>query len=77
MGDPALYPDIRLARHMYALQWLPRAIRDDVPLMHLWITINNNMSYTSTRSCLRSFNTMMLTFVGTPGLPIRIFICAV
>eukprot|EP00962_Isochrysis_galbana_P015837 scaffold4536_cov113-Isochrysis_galbana.AAC.3 len=31
--DPALYPDIRLARHMYALQWLPRAIRDDSPLI--------------------------------------------
>jgi len=28
---------------MYALQWLPRAIRDDSPLMHLWI--NNNLSY--------------------------------
>jgi len=24
MGDPALYPDIRHARHIYALQWLPR-----------------------------------------------------
>jgi len=43
MGDPSRYPDILLARHMYALQWLPRAIRDDMPLMHLWI--NHNMSY--------------------------------
>jgi len=43
MGDPALYPDIRHARHIYALQWLPRALRDDVPLMRLWI--DNNMSW--------------------------------
>eukprot|EP00962_Isochrysis_galbana_P024280 scaffold7423_cov118-Isochrysis_galbana.AAC.3 len=43
MGDPALYPDIRHARHVYALQWLPRAISDDLSLMRLWI--NNNMSY--------------------------------
>eukprot|EP00962_Isochrysis_galbana_P013784 scaffold3928_cov151-Isochrysis_galbana.AAC.1 len=43
MGDPSRYPEIRLARHMYALQWLPRAIRDDRPLMQQWI--DNNMSY--------------------------------
>jgi len=24
MGDPSRYPDIRMARTIYALQWLPR-----------------------------------------------------
>eukprot|EP00962_Isochrysis_galbana_P032649 scaffold10772_cov107-Isochrysis_galbana.AAC.2 len=43
MGDPSRYPEIRLARHMYALQWLPREVRDDRPLLQQWI--DNNMSY--------------------------------
>eukprot|EP00962_Isochrysis_galbana_P055446 scaffold27229_cov146-Isochrysis_galbana.AAC.4 len=44
MGDPpALYPEIRMARHMYALQWLPREIRDDRPLLQQWI--DNNLTY--------------------------------
>eukprot|EP00962_Isochrysis_galbana_P048888 scaffold20532_cov123-Isochrysis_galbana.AAC.6 len=29
MGDPSRYPEIRAARTMYALRWLPREIRDD------------------------------------------------
>eukprot|EP00962_Isochrysis_galbana_P038554 scaffold13700_cov136-Isochrysis_galbana.AAC.5 len=34
-GRPlALYPEIRTTRHMYALQWLPREIRDDRPLLY-------------------------------------------
>eukprot|EP00962_Isochrysis_galbana_P020884 scaffold6130_cov112-Isochrysis_galbana.AAC.3 len=43
MGDPSRYPEIRTARHMYALQWLPREIRDDRPLLQQWI--DNNMTY--------------------------------
>eukprot|EP00962_Isochrysis_galbana_P029107 scaffold9276_cov112-Isochrysis_galbana.AAC.4 len=29
MGDPSRYPEIRAARTVYALQWLPRDLRDD------------------------------------------------
>eukprot|EP00962_Isochrysis_galbana_P019286 scaffold5611_cov132-Isochrysis_galbana.AAC.18 len=29
MGDPSRYPDIRMARFMYAMQWLPRNLRAD------------------------------------------------
>eukprot|EP00962_Isochrysis_galbana_P001834 scaffold473_cov104-Isochrysis_galbana.AAC.6 len=29
MGDPSRYPDIRTARLVYALKWLPRDFRDD------------------------------------------------
>eukprot|EP00962_Isochrysis_galbana_P016276 scaffold4656_cov117-Isochrysis_galbana.AAC.8 len=43
MGDPSRYPEIRMARHMYALQWLPREIRDDRPLLQQWI--DNNLTY--------------------------------
>eukprot|EP00962_Isochrysis_galbana_P019435 scaffold5664_cov115-Isochrysis_galbana.AAC.11 len=48
MGDPALYPEIRTARHMYALQWLPREVRDDRPLLQQWI--DNNMTYLDARA---------------------------
>jgi len=48
MGDPSLYPEIRTARHMYALRWLPREIRDDRPLLQQWI--DNNMSYLDARA---------------------------
>eukprot|EP00962_Isochrysis_galbana_P021397 scaffold6313_cov113-Isochrysis_galbana.AAC.6 len=48
MGDPSRYPEIRLARHMYALQWLPRDVRDDRPLLQQWI--DNNMSYLDARA---------------------------
>eukprot|EP00962_Isochrysis_galbana_P041525 scaffold15267_cov118-Isochrysis_galbana.AAC.13 len=48
MGDPARYPEIRMARHMYALQWLPREVRDDRPLLQQWI--DNNMSYLDARA---------------------------
>eukprot|EP00962_Isochrysis_galbana_P026611 scaffold8264_cov109-Isochrysis_galbana.AAC.7 len=29
MGDPALYPEIRTARFLYAMQWLPPDLRAD------------------------------------------------
>jgi len=74
MGDPALYPEIRMARHMYALQWLPREIRDDRPLLQQWI--NNNMSYLDARALVWSFKMEMLTSDGTPGLLIITFTCA-
>jgi len=48
MGDPSRYPEIRMARHMYALQWLPRDIRDDRPLLQQWI--DNNLSYLDARA---------------------------
>jgi len=50
MGDPSRYPEIRMARHMYALQWLPREIRDDRPLLQQWID-NNMSSYLPRRAC--------------------------
>jgi len=43
-----LYPEIRTARHMYALRWLPREIRDDRPLLQQWI--DNNLSYLDARA---------------------------
>eukprot|EP00962_Isochrysis_galbana_P036144 scaffold12452_cov113-Isochrysis_galbana.AAC.6 len=29
MGDPALYPEVRTARFLYAMQWLPPDFRAD------------------------------------------------
>ena len=43
MGDPSRYPDIRMARFMYAMQWLPRDLRADYGLRQQWI--DKNMSY--------------------------------
>jgi hypothetical protein len=43
MGDPSRYPEIRAARTVYALRWLPREIRDDRLLLQQWIDNNNNM----------------------------------
>eukprot|EP00962_Isochrysis_galbana_P038991 scaffold13937_cov108-Isochrysis_galbana.AAC.6 len=43
MGDPALYPEIRTARFLYAMQWLPPDLRADYQARQQWI--DNNMSY--------------------------------
>eukprot|EP00962_Isochrysis_galbana_P011841 scaffold3344_cov138-Isochrysis_galbana.AAC.4 len=37
------YPEIRMARFTYAMQWLPRDLRDDYQLRQQWI--DNNMTY--------------------------------
>eukprot|EP00962_Isochrysis_galbana_P035168 scaffold12014_cov114-Isochrysis_galbana.AAC.1 len=74
MGDPSRYPEIRLARHMYALQWLPRAIRDDRPLLQS--TVDRQQHVLSRRARSRSFKLEMLTFVGLHGLFIKTSICA-
>eukprot|EP00962_Isochrysis_galbana_P052072 scaffold23448_cov133-Isochrysis_galbana.AAC.2 len=47
MGDPSRYSDIRMARTVYALQWLPRDLRDDRLLLQQWI--DNNMTYLDAR----------------------------
>jgi|EP00962_Isochrysis_galbana_P055768 hypothetical protein len=67
MGDPSRYPEIRMARHIYALhlQWLPREVRDDRPLLQQWI--DTTIYPTSTRARSWSSKMAMLTFVGTPG----------
>eukprot|EP00962_Isochrysis_galbana_P013440 scaffold3811_cov116-Isochrysis_galbana.AAC.4 len=66
MGDPSRYPEIRLARHMYALQWLPRDIRDDSLIF--FNSGSTTICPTSTRARSRSFKLEMLTFVGLLGL---------
>eukprot|EP00962_Isochrysis_galbana_P061697 scaffold42526_cov298-Isochrysis_galbana.AAC.1 len=43
MGDPAQYPEIRTARFLYAMQWLPPDLRADYGARQQWI--DNNMSY--------------------------------
>jgi len=43
MGDPSRHQEIRMARFMYAMQWLPHDLRDDYGLRQQWI--DNNMSY--------------------------------
>eukprot|EP00962_Isochrysis_galbana_P036777 scaffold12774_cov153-Isochrysis_galbana.AAC.6 len=43
MGDPAQYPEIRTARFLYAMQWLPPDLRADYQARQQWI--DNNMSY--------------------------------
>jgi len=42
-GDPSRYPKIRMARFLFALQWLPRDLRADYGLRQQWI--DNNMTY--------------------------------
>eukprot|EP00962_Isochrysis_galbana_P024767 scaffold7607_cov104-Isochrysis_galbana.AAC.1 len=43
MGDPAMYPEIRSARNIYALQRLPRDFTDDVQARKQWV--DNNLTY--------------------------------
>jgi len=43
MGDPAMYPEIRTARNVYALQRLPRDFTDDAEARKLWV--DNNLTY--------------------------------
>eukprot|EP00962_Isochrysis_galbana_P033245 scaffold11094_cov135-Isochrysis_galbana.AAC.5 len=43
MGDPALYPEIRTARFLYAMQWLPRDFIADYQARQQWI--DNNLTY--------------------------------
>eukprot|EP00962_Isochrysis_galbana_P021420 scaffold6320_cov126-Isochrysis_galbana.AAC.3 len=63
MGDPALYPEVRTARFLYAMQWLPRDFTADYQARQLWI--DNTTSPISTASRSPTFITTMLTFVGT------------
>eukprot|EP00962_Isochrysis_galbana_P013252 scaffold3768_cov184-Isochrysis_galbana.AAC.2 len=74
MGDPAMYPEIRAARSVYALQRLPRDFTADVQARKQWV--DNNLTYTSTVSFSLIFITMMLIFVGTRGPPTTTSICA-
>eukprot|EP00962_Isochrysis_galbana_P019775 scaffold5766_cov110-Isochrysis_galbana.AAC.2 len=43
MGDPAMYPEIRTARFIYAMQRLPRDFTADVQARQMWI--DNNLTY--------------------------------
>eukprot|EP00962_Isochrysis_galbana_P041776 scaffold15406_cov119-Isochrysis_galbana.AAC.11 len=43
MGDPALYPEVRTARFLYAMQWLPPDCRADYQARQQWI--DNNLTY--------------------------------
>eukprot|EP00962_Isochrysis_galbana_P052684 scaffold24170_cov102-Isochrysis_galbana.AAC.1 len=43
MGDPAMYPEIRTARSIYALQRLPRDFTADVDARKQWV--DNNLTY--------------------------------
>eukprot|EP00962_Isochrysis_galbana_P016960 scaffold4855_cov115-Isochrysis_galbana.AAC.2 len=65
MGDPSRYPEIRMARHMYALQWLPREIRDDRPLLQQWID-NNMSSYLPRRVCARGLSSWRYLTASAP-----------
>eukprot|EP00962_Isochrysis_galbana_P016098 scaffold4608_cov129-Isochrysis_galbana.AAC.3 len=44
MGDPAQYPEVRMARFLYAMQWLPPDFRADYQARQQWID-NNNLTY--------------------------------
>eukprot|EP00962_Isochrysis_galbana_P025891 scaffold8005_cov118-Isochrysis_galbana.AAC.16 len=37
MGEPSRYPEIRMARFLYAMQWLPPDLRADYDLRQQWI----------------------------------------
>eukprot|EP00962_Isochrysis_galbana_P033327 scaffold11144_cov111-Isochrysis_galbana.AAC.7 len=43
MGDPSLYPEIRTARFIYAMQRLPRDFTADVQARQQWV--DNNLTY--------------------------------
>jgi len=43
MGDPAMYPDIRAARNVYALQRLPSDFSADPQARKQWV--DNNLTY--------------------------------
>eukprot|EP00962_Isochrysis_galbana_P027853 scaffold8767_cov121-Isochrysis_galbana.AAC.8 len=48
MGDPSRYPEIRMVRFLYAMQWLPPDLRADYHLRQQWI--DNNRSYLDARA---------------------------
>eukprot|EP00962_Isochrysis_galbana_P040403 scaffold14625_cov125-Isochrysis_galbana.AAC.4 len=48
MGAPSRYPEIRQARTIYALKWLPRDFTDDRVLRQEWI--DNNLTYLDARA---------------------------
>eukprot|EP00962_Isochrysis_galbana_P051063 scaffold22411_cov110-Isochrysis_galbana.AAC.4 len=43
MGDPAMYPEIRTARFIYAMQRLPSDFTADVQARQQWV--DNNLTY--------------------------------
>ena len=43
MGDPAMYPEIRAARNVYALQRLPSDFTADPQARKQWV--DNNLTY--------------------------------
>eukprot|EP00962_Isochrysis_galbana_P002221 scaffold579_cov129-Isochrysis_galbana.AAC.1 len=49
MGDPAQYPEVRMARFLYAMQWLPPDFRADYQARQQWI---DNNPHNTTRRCL-------------------------
>eukprot|EP00962_Isochrysis_galbana_P053340 scaffold24766_cov120-Isochrysis_galbana.AAC.2 len=48
MGDPSRYPEIRMARFLYAMKWLLPDLRADYQLRQQWI--DNNMTYLDARA---------------------------
>eukprot|EP00962_Isochrysis_galbana_P016915 scaffold4847_cov130-Isochrysis_galbana.AAC.3 len=76
MGDPTRYPEIRLSA---SLVMCTRYSGCRAPFVMMSLFYDNGSTTTcptSTRSCSRSFNMEMLTFVGHLGPPIRTSTCA-
>eukprot|EP00962_Isochrysis_galbana_P006931 scaffold1876_cov132-Isochrysis_galbana.AAC.2 len=55
MGDPAMYPEIRAARNIYALQRLPSDFTADV-----FPRNDNNVKFTSPSMCSTSVDVSIL-----------------
>jgi len=56
MGDPSRYPEIRMARFLYAMKWLPPDLRADYQLRQL---CNNG----STTTCQSYLDALALAFL--------------
>eukprot|EP00962_Isochrysis_galbana_P017171 scaffold4939_cov121-Isochrysis_galbana.AAC.2 len=61
MGDPSRYPEIRTARHLYALRWLPREIRDDQMVRAAW-TVYRTV-HVSGMTCAQDGGTSLLASI--------------
>eukprot|EP00962_Isochrysis_galbana_P024656 scaffold7572_cov124-Isochrysis_galbana.AAC.10 len=64
MGDPSRYPEIRTARHLYALRWLGGCLARSAMIKLFYVSGSTTTSLTSTRARSWSFKLEMLTFVG-------------
>eukprot|EP00962_Isochrysis_galbana_P028116 scaffold8864_cov122-Isochrysis_galbana.AAC.4 len=75
MSDPSRYPDIRTARLVYALQWLPRDFRDDKWLRQQWSTTTCPTSMAARSPFFKMKTTPFVGNISQPAHVCRLGVC--